>query len=342
MVVFFVLFGLVEPGQWFNYEKTLMLAFISSPLFMGCVFLVWLLYAVKALLYVSSQISVPNQQFLFYSSNALNTRRQFKTWFIIQGVILLPVIIYGAIAVFAGIWYHYYQQALIIMLYLIALVVSGAIVYSSQVNSLVAGSKQTLMLKMSSRWRKPFFSLFIYYVLNSMKVSYLLTKALSWIIITAVFYLFADVSHDLRVAGIAVLSIVTAHTVLIYRYHNFENTYLAFARNMPYTFVQCFINIGIVYLLLLLPEAIWLFSRFNPVPATTLIVLGLSITLLFHSLIYAIGLTMDKYLQWVLGLFIILFWLVMFNLMWVLSIFCLLISFGIFYRGYYEAELNSE
>jgi len=339
MVVFFVLFGLVEPGQWFNYEKTLMLAFISSTIFMLAVFAVWMLYTLKALLYVSAQIAAPNQQFLFYSSNALNPQKQFKSWCYAQAAILLPVVVYGLLAVIVGIVYHYYLQTAAILLYLIFLIAGSALFYIKQVNRLVDGSKQSFLLKISSRWQKPFFSLFIFYVFDKLKGKYLFTKMLSWLIITGVFYLFADVSHDLRVAGIAMLGIITAHVVIIYQYHSFEQVYLSFSRNLPYSRIQRFLNFTTVYLVLLLPECTWLFIRFNPAIAAKLISLGLSVILLFHSLIYAIGLSMDKYLQWILGLFILLFWVIMFKVIWTLTFVNVIIAYGLFYRNYMRAQI---
>jgi hypothetical protein len=335
MVVFFILLGLVEPGQWFNYEKTLILAFVSSPIFMLVVFIVWLLYTVKAIHYVSGQIAAVNQQFLFYSSNALSRGKQFKSWLGTQIVILLPIIIYGLLAVFAGLVYHYYLSALVILLYMALLIAGSAAFYVRQVNLLVDGSKQSFILKISAGWHKPFFSLFIYHVFDKLKVNYLVTKVLSWIIITAVFYLFADVSTDLRIAGIAMLGIITAHVVIIYQQHSFEQTYLSFARNMPYSYIERFLNFAGVYFVLLLPECIWLFTRFNPVTAMELTLLGLSIMLLFHCLIYNIGLSMDKYLQWVIALFVFLFWVVMFKIVWVLILLNVVVAYVLFYRKYY-------
>src|ERR1700754_1531255 len=83
-VGFFVMFGMVEPGQLLNYHKTLMLAFVSSPVMMLVVFAAWLIYAIKSWHYVVGQIGAVNQQFLFYSSNAYSRRQQLSGWFITQ------------------------------------------------------------------------------------------------------------------------------------------------------------------------------------------------------------------------------------------------------------------
>src|ERR1700748_1163931 len=89
-VGFFVMFGMVEPGQLLHYHKTLILAFVSSPVMMLVVFAGWLIYAIKSWHYVLGQIGAVNQQFLFYSSNAYSRRQQLCGWFITQLIILLP------------------------------------------------------------------------------------------------------------------------------------------------------------------------------------------------------------------------------------------------------------
>jgi hypothetical protein len=338
MMMFFVMFGMIEPGQLFNYEKTLMLAFLSSPFFMFAVFVVWLLYAIKAFIYVSGQINAANQQFLFYSSNVFDRRAHFKSWFVTQTAIMLPILTYALVAVFAAIWYHYYLAAFSITLYLLVLTAGSAALYIKQVNRLVDGSQQSFILQIANGWKKPFFSLFIYHVFDKLKVHYLLSKILSLLIIIMVFYLFADVQHDVRVAGIAMLGVVTAHMVIIYQNHNFESVYLSFARNLPYHRWDRFLNVVVAYLFLLLPECVWLFYRFNPAIAVQLLLLGLSLTLLFRSIIYAIGLNMDKYLQWVLGLFIVLFWVIMFKILWVLTGLNIAVAYFIFYKRYYAVN----
>lgn len=330
-----VMVGAIPPQNLWMYEKTLMLAFVSGPIMMLVVFAIWLLYTIKAVHYVSTQIFAVNQQFLFYSSNSFNRNKQFESWACVQFVVLFPIIGYGLIAVFVGFINHYYMASITILLYLVFLTAASAGIYVKLINRLMDGSKQSFLLKISSKWRKPFFSLYVYHLSDKMKVTYLITKALSWLIIIGVFTLFADVKTDTRVAGIAMLAIITAHAVLIYQQHVFEGQYLAFSRNLPYSHSTRFLNYAKSYLLLLLPEIIWLFSRFNPMIAFELLLLGLSIILFFHCLLYNIGHDMDKYLQWVMGTFIVLFWVIMYRLIWVIVPLNLGIAYLIFYRRYY-------
>ncbi|AYL95518.1 hypothetical protein [Mucilaginibacter celer] len=334
LFVFLVMVGVVPPQYLLGYHKALMLAMDSNPFMMLLFFAGWLMYTIKSWHYVSGQIFYQSQHFLFYSSNAFSRQKQITGWFSTQAAILSPVIVYGLIAVVLGFANHYYLLPLCILVYMAGLVYLSALIYTRQINKLVDGSSQSLLLRLSSKWRKPYFSLYIYHIFDARKVPYLITKALSWLIITGVFFVFADVKTDIRVAGIAMLALITAHIVLVFEAKKFEEGKLIFSRNLPYSRLSLFLNFIGVNLVLLIPEAVWLFARFSPLMAAELLLMGLSTIMLFHSLLYWFGLNMDKYLQWALGLFIVLFWVIMFNLLWLLAPANLAIAYLLFYNNY--------
>ena len=207
------------------------------------------------------------------------------------------------------------------------------------VNQLIDGDKQSFLIRLTQNWQKPYFSLYVYHVFDKLKLTYLITKALSYLIITGVFLLFADVSHDTRVAGIAVLAIAMAHAIVIFEERKFEETWLSFSRNLPYSRLKLFTSFAGVYFLLLLPEGIWLFTRFNPLMATGLFTFGISVILLYHSFLYLFGLNMDKYMQWVPGMFVLIFWFIIFKLLWILIPVIGGIAFLIFYNNYYRVPM---
>jgi hypothetical protein len=336
--VFFIMVGTVPGNMLVTYHKSLMLAMTSSPVMLAMVIGAWLLYILKSWHYIIGQLFAPDKQFLFYSSTSLSASVQRKSWYYVQAVILAPVIIYALLAIGVGVANHYYILPAVILFFLVVMIWCSAILYVRMINRLVDGSNQSILLKFSSGWRKPYFSLYIYHIFDSKKVPYFITKGLSWLIISGVFYLFADVKTDLRVAGIAILAVITAHVVLIFEERRFEETLLSFSRNLPYSRLQLFLNFAGVYFFLLLPESVWLFSRFHPLMALELLLAGLSIAMLFHSLLYWFGLNMDKYLQWVLGLFMVLFWIIMFHLLWLLIPLNLIVAYLFFYNNYYRYE----
>lgn len=338
-VGFFVMFGMVEPGQIVNYHKTLMLTMVSSPLMMAVVFAAWFIYTVKCWHYVNGQIGGINQQFLFYSSNAFDRKQQFKSWFYMQSVLSLPISVYGFIAAGVGMAHHFYVLSFALLLYLTLLAAISARLYMRTINKLIDGGAQSWFFTFISKWSKPWFSLFIYNVFDKHKIAWLVTKGISYLLITGFFLLFADVAHDVRVAGIAILSVAVAHVRLIFENRAFEEKWLSFTRNLPYSRAQLFINFIQVYLVLLLPEVIWLFSRFNPVIAVELLLAGIGTLMLFHCLLYYTGLDMEKYMLWIFFLFVMIFWMILFRLLWVTAVVNLAVAFAIFYGRYYKPKV---
>src|SRR6185437_8571431 len=94
LFVFLFLFGIIDPSQWYSYQKNLMLGFIARPAFQAIVFVIWLAYVIKALHHIKSLLSARQQEFLFYSITSLSSSRQFKSWCTACLVIMLPVAVY--------------------------------------------------------------------------------------------------------------------------------------------------------------------------------------------------------------------------------------------------------
>ncbi len=168
---------------------------------------------------------------------------------------------------------------------------------------------------------------------------YVITKVLSYLIIIGTLFSFADVRYDPRVAGLIVLGVVTAHAILIYQQHKFEDLFLSFSRNFPYSRRRLYAYYAITWLPLLLPESIWLFTNYTLIMAIQLLMLALSEVTLFHGILYKIGPVMNKYIPWLPGVFMLLFWMTMFGLMWVLTPLNLVVSFILFYNNYYKYQV---
>src|SRR3990170_2588131 len=85
----------LPPDQIILYNLMLVLTLISSPVMVALVFIVWLGFTIKSWNYITGQMLIPNNQFLFYSSTSFSKVNQFKSWFIAQLTISLPIVGYG-------------------------------------------------------------------------------------------------------------------------------------------------------------------------------------------------------------------------------------------------------
>jgi hypothetical protein len=303
----------LAPEERIVQNLLLVLTVLSSPVMTGIVFIAWLLFTVKSWTYISDQMTLPVNQFLFYSITSFNKSSQLKSWFIIQLLISIPLLAYGLFSLVIGLIYDYHAVPILIFCYIVLLALISAFIYVKAGTSTT--TKPKILSEISKRWRKPFFSLFLYHIAHRLKINFTVTKLLSYGIITGGSYLLQGETNNTRAAEIIILGVVIAHAVLIFQSDRFENSYLSFSRNFPFTKIRTYSTWGFTYLLLTLPENSWLLMAFDIKTATMLVLFNLSTALLFRSLLFSIIPEMKKYLYWIFYLFILYFLLILFRAM---------------------------
>lgn len=330
--------GIYKAEESTFYHLMLMMTFIITPVMMLLVFAFWLIYTVKSWLYVAAQLQLENNQFLFYSMTSYSKPAQFKSWFIVQLIISLPFLGYWLFATVLGFIYHANLIPAITLIYILLMASISAWLYVYLVNRINKTRKPAYLIARSRNVRKPLSSLFMYHLFDRAKLIYMLTKVASFFLMTGILYVFADYKQDSRVAYIVILAMVTLHSVLIYQEYRFKETYLSFARNLPYNRLGLFFDFSLIYFLIMLPECIWCLSEFPLLKALEMLFFGLSVALLFRSILYLNGLRMYRYFLWIFGLFILLFYIIMFGWPRLLFIIALLVAMLIFYQNYYKPK----
>jgi hypothetical protein len=334
---------LITPAGTMNHELfefsqlIVMLTFISSPVTLSIIFLAWLLYTIKSWQYVSIQLTANENGFLFYSSTSMSRFRQLQSWWWMQAVITLPLTVYGLLSVIFGIAHQHFLFPFITLVYLFLLITGSAGIYVWQANRLSAGVPKTFAFKLPTRWPKPFFSLFLYYIIHRLKTGGIITKALSVFCLCSGVYAIASRNrHDVRVGGLVLLTAVAAHVYLVYQEHRFDIMTLSFARNFPYSRNRLFTYTLLRYLLLLAPEIVLLYVLESPLQATLLSFYAISVLSCFRGLLYLTGLNMNIYLPLVFLVYILLFWLIMYGYLWPSACVNLLLGYILFYNSYYS------
>jgi hypothetical protein len=328
--------GVYPPEQSVFYHLMLMMTFIVSPAVMLLVFLLFLLYTIKSWRYVGKQLKHETNQFLYYSFCASSKTKQFGSLFLMQLVILLPLIGYWLFATILGIVYKANLIPVVTFLYILTLGVISSLIYLFQINRIVPSTKRSSIGRLSKHWKKPYSTLFLYYILRRLGLSLILTKVCTLLLIASVYSGYGDLIKDERVPGIIMLGVVLAHSFLIYKDHHFKETYLSFSRNMPYRPFAVLKDFSLMLLVLIVPELIWLFATHGLWEAMKTALLAISLGLLLRSLIYLTGLQIYRYLIWTFCLFVIEFYIVMYNQIWLLFSFNTLVSLAIFYSFYYK------
>ena len=305
---FYLLFGIVESSQLMSYHKALLLAGVSSPVGILIVSVSWVLYCVKVYYFIKQRLGLNQYKFIF-ELGTVGKNPQLKVWLALYAVIMAPIIIY----VFALIAITIYNElfiSLICIVSVFAALVSGLSYLSYQ--SLTFGSlrEEIRQINLHIKFKRPFFTWPILYLLNEQPLMLIMCKALSLLFFKCMLWMFADVGHDTRVLLVALLTSVLCHAVLIFTLLKFEISYLNFNKSLPISTSKRFSGWLYTSIIILLPEWILLIvSSENDVYAILNgFLFGLAGMLFLLTLLYLVKLNMAIYLRWLLFYFFISMW----------------------------------
>lgn len=318
----------LTPDQIIATALKLVLATVRNPLGTSILFVVFLLYSLKTWQYAARRLSEPDLQFLFYSIPSLSRARQIHAWAVVQLVTSLPIVIMGAYTIVIGVIFGHWFVPLLTPVYLVALIFSGALYYVKLINR-ASETVQPLRFNWLSNWPKPLSSLFLYEIIIHKKVPLGITKLVSFTCVVLLCKVFPDAHTDVRLLGLLSLCVALSHAVLVYQSHEFEETYLRFARNFPSSSGRVLSQQTTLYGLLLAPELVWFIAAFPLQQALVGILLALSTTLLFRAMLYWIKQQISYYLRLVFGLFILMLFADLFGLTMTLAVGATLVAWAL-------------
>ena len=293
---------------------------VSEPLGVAALLGVCFFYSLKSWHFVAGRLKSADVQFLAYSSNALPWFQQVRSWLVVQGIILLPPVVLCLYAMVVGIIFHHWLVPMLLPVYLLLLTATGACYYTRLLNNIVVKSDKRAGLTWARNWPKPLFSLFLYEIIATKRLTYLITKGASAASIALLLLAFSDTRTDVRLAGMLALSCAFGHVVLVFQASDFELFYLPFVRNLPYGRGQAYGQQVLLYGVLLMPELAWLLAANGFRTGLTAAGLLLSVTLLLRTLLYWTGQHMTSYLRIVVGLFLFLLLANLFSLTGLLAL----------------------
>jgi len=305
--------GTVRPDQIDFWQFFFTISLVSNPLILTFYLIGSSLYAYKSLKYVLNQAALPQQEFLYYSFTSATKKQQFITWCVMQAYIFIPVLCYTLYAISIGLIFGFYLISIGILLFQALLIMACAYICLTENNRLIEANKPGWLIRISRKWNKPVFLLYSFQVFNQSKLAYVLTKLLSWVLISSVLVVFADLKNDSRLLMLVTSCIVVAHVILIYQEQVFNNRYLSFLPNFPFTKEKVFFSFCLNYLVLLLPEICWIFTNFGILTSFELIAFAFSAILLFRSLLLLNAIQIKGFLIWVFSLFFLFYVFIMFG-----------------------------
>lgn len=318
-----------------------MMTFLTSPAIMVAVFVLWIFYTVKSWQFIGQELKKNQFKFIYYSITSSSKVAQFFAWCYVHLMISLPLIGYWLFATTLGLIYDSFLIPAITFVFILILICLSALVYLKFTNQLERSNSNSVLLQLISGRKKNISTLFLYQLLNSGKLSFALTKLCSFLIIMGMINISTMALNDYRLPLIFILAIVTAHSFLIYQSNYFQENELRLMRNLPIGRFQRFISFSMIWVLLTIPETLWLFSKFPLWNALYSVFTGLSIALLFNSLPLLTGLRIFRYLIWVFTFFVLLFYGLVCGGSNLIAFVCLTIAYLIFFNRYYKPPLLS-
>ena len=338
LFVFFIMFGMVESNQLINYHRTLIEGMFSTPVFMTGVFIVWLLYSFKTLQFSISLFKQPEYGFMT-SLTLLPKRKAFVFLLLVNGIKLLPVLIYTVFIYKIGIAHGFYPSCVYIFLFQLVLLSFNTWAF------LFFLSTQHAFSWSLPRLRLPVFggriSFYMNYLLTDGKIALLLSKIFS----LGLLYIVRETAvagDDFRIFGIAWLFALLSHTFLTIRLREFDDRYLSWVKGLPITVTKTYFLFLGLYAGLMLPEIVLLTTAIGKgitIPELTLLLL-LSVGLLgfIHTYLLKPNRDPEKFSTFLFWLMILSFLGILSKLIIPLIIFLIVASYVRMARRYYQYE----
>jgi hypothetical protein len=326
---FFVLFGVVKGGQLIDYHLSLIQAFLGSKILLGIVIFVWALYTLKCTNYIIGRLLEPRQLFLS-TLNQLSTN-SIRCWMLfIHAQVYAPIWIYACIAM--GVAIHFEQ-------YLIA-----AIILFSNI-TLMALAVEWYTYTLRNRFVKPLFSFPIWHLWQERKQMLLLTKLFTLLFLYGFIQMYEPYHPDLRPMLLCFLLIVVAHTTIINQIHAFENEWLLFSRNLPIGLPTRFLQIILLYLVLFLPELVYVWKafpiHFAIIEYPLLVLMVIALPAFFHCIQYTGEMKQEEYMNIVFVVMAVLFFMILYSLTIWLLLLTLLMAYVFFHVHYFGFEKSN-
>lgn len=303
VVVLYLLFGMIQGYQLIEFHHALLISICSSPLNLLFVYLFWLLYTLKAVVFIRGKYHTSPYQFTV-ALLSLARFKQITSWALVYTFLLCPVLVYAGFMSFVSIKGGYYSSFLSTIC-LLAVLMSGAAAYTFYFSNYGFKPRMKWFRLPVFNQQRAFWTWPIFYLVQQQTITLAVCKIVSLLFFKAMLWVFADVGDDLRVYLTALLAVVLSHAVLIANLSKFDAISLAFLKVLPIAPLRKLVHWAVVFVILLLPE-LGMFSWLRHFHFASLIqgVAFVIASLLFlHLLFYVLNGDMERYFKSLLFFF---------------------------------------
>lgn len=336
-LIFLVSFGFIKFSEHIALGSFL----VSNPPTLIYLFILWLAYAIKVVLFTLPTINKRENHFIeafFLLPHAIKVISAFVSSFLL----LLPILVYAIFLIFLALLDNNHVSAIILVLALIIFTVAISWLFYLKLSRL-PHEKVFFRFKILKKYYTPSILFYIAYILRAEIVLLVFTKFYSCALIIGTTILYRTDQFDLRLLTTGVLLAFIGNVTLVHKYVWFQYRQMAFFRNLPITFIELFARHVFIFLVLLIPEFVTLL-RYYPIEPRFMdligiVFFGVSILTLIYSLLLIKQGELSQFMT-------IIFWMVVFSTFLILfsvhpiilAVLFLLISATVIYFRHYQFE----
>lgn len=339
--LFFALFGVVRGGQLIEFHLGLIQAILGGRLFLWIIIVLWGLYTLKCINYITKRMMEPGLNFL----TCLNSLPKKQVWgwmCLVHFEVYFPVISYVAIIIAVAIKAHQYQEAIIILISNLIFFLAAVQVYFKCLQLHSSDSFSVNIRFPDLQLSKPYFLYSLFFIWEERKLMLFLTKLFTLIYLYGFIQFYEPYRYDIRPILLSVLLVIAAHATIIFQIRSFENDFLLFNRNLPIGILKRFVQVLGLYFVLLMPELLFIWKgyplHFHVIDYIQIVFMSVALPVFFHSILYTSIINGDEYMKIVFTILTILFFLILYDLGILLFVFVALLALVFFCFHYYEFE----
>lgn len=336
---FLIFFGVIAPSQQLAYHYALIRGMLAAPILLALVLFLWLLYAAKCSQWVIRLQQSPDHQFL-HMLVLLGKAKVFRLLLEVQILLFMPVIGYALVVVGVAFYESAWIPAAVISFFILLICLAAAALYRYD----LFHPGRMFVLKRGGKRRRhtPYWSFLLRSFFAEHKALLAGIKLFGCAILYVLLKMQGPGNYDIRMPFLIFSMALFGHGVLIHQMRRMEEQQLLFYRGMPVPLHSRWMQYGILYLLLLLPEMViitWLTpDHIRIKDALGFVLAGYSTLLLLNSCLFIAALRKSDILKITFGLFGILYFGVLSDNLILLSGLFLLTAGSLFFRGYCRWE----
>jgi hypothetical protein len=301
IVIFLLLFGIVDPASTLRLHYDLIVMMGAKPAMLAGALAISGAYFIKCLRFALLQIAAPENAML-YELQALHPGQLRKHLTLVSLGIYAPALLYCCCVIAISAAQHAWLACGITLITQPVLILFAVHCLERRLMQRMHVSRASRMLQKLEALRPAYLGFgqyFTAFLLSQKKMMLLLLKTGSLLLLQVMVYINKD-EPERTGTFYVLLFLIIAHGLVPWQLRQFSES-LPWLRNLPLSFARRYAAFAGTYLLLFLPEAMFLFLHVRTSLSywDMLSFYALSTAMLcgLHAILYLRGMSMDRYLS---------------------------------------------